>query len=144
MLVVDAHRPVGEVARELDVHHEMLRNSVAALQRQRAALRELVSADERAEIARLRRRVAELETRERRPPTACAVSAGCRCPRGKPRSTTGPPRSCSDGGRTGGGLCHPRCRSSAGRALAFPNSATLDDGTTVRFNGVREFAAPNA
>jgi transposase len=61
MLVVDAHRPVREVARELDVNHETLRNWVAALRRERAAPGGPVSADERAEIARLRRRVAELE-----------------------------------------------------------------------------------
>ncbi|MGY2004631.1 transposase [Blastococcus sp. SYSU DS1024] len=61
MLVVDGHRPVREVARELDVNHETLRNWVAALRRERAASGGPVSADERAEIARLRRRVAELE-----------------------------------------------------------------------------------
>jgi transposase len=61
MLVVDGHRPVREVARELDVNHETLRNWVAALRRERAAPGGPVSADERAEIARLRRRVAELE-----------------------------------------------------------------------------------
>jgi transposase len=61
MLVVDARRPVREVARELDVNHETLRNWVAALRRERAAPGGPVSADERAEIARLRRRVAELE-----------------------------------------------------------------------------------
>jgi transposase len=61
MLVVDGHRPVREVARELDVNHETLRNWVAALRRERAAPGGPVSVDERAEIARLRRRVAELE-----------------------------------------------------------------------------------
>lgn len=61
MLVVDARRPVREVARELDVNHETLRNWVAALRRERAAPGGPVSTDERAEIARLRRRVAELE-----------------------------------------------------------------------------------
>ena len=61
MLVVDGHRPVREVARELDVNHETLRNWVAALRRERAAPGGPVSADERAEIARLRRRVAELK-----------------------------------------------------------------------------------
>ena len=61
MLVVDGHRPVREVARELDVNHETLRNWVASLRRERAAPGGPVSVDERAEIARLRRRVAELE-----------------------------------------------------------------------------------
>jgi transposase len=59
--VVDARRPVREVARELDVNHETLRNWVTALRRERATPGGPVSADERAEIARLRRRVAELE-----------------------------------------------------------------------------------
>jgi transposase-like protein len=36
MLVVDGHRPVREVTRELDVNHETLRNWVAALRRERA------------------------------------------------------------------------------------------------------------
>jgi transposase len=61
MLVVDARRPVRDVAREPDVNHETLRNWVAALRRERVAPGGPVSADERAEIARLRRRVAELE-----------------------------------------------------------------------------------
>ena len=61
MLVVDGRRPVREVARELDVNHETLRNWVGALKRERATAGGPVSADERAEIARLRRRVAELE-----------------------------------------------------------------------------------
>ena len=61
MLVVDGHRPVREVARELDVNHETLRNWVAALRRARARPGGPVGVDERAELARLRRRVAELE-----------------------------------------------------------------------------------
>jgi transposase len=61
MLVVDGHRPVREVARELDVNHETLRNWVAALRRSRARPGGPVGVDERAELARLRRRVAELE-----------------------------------------------------------------------------------
>jgi transposase len=61
MLVVDGHRPARDVARELDVHHETLRNWVAALKRERATPGGLVSPDERAELGRLRRRVAELE-----------------------------------------------------------------------------------
>ena len=61
MLVIDARRPVREVARELDVNHETLRNWVAALRRERATSGGPVGTDERAELARLRRRVAELE-----------------------------------------------------------------------------------
>ncbi|TKJ23128.1 transposase [Blastococcus sp. CCUG 61487] len=60
-LVLDGGRGVREVARELDVNHETLRNWVAAMRAQRAAPGGPVSADERAELARLRRRVAELE-----------------------------------------------------------------------------------
>jgi len=61
MLVVDGHRPVRDVARELDFNHETLRNWVGALRRERAAPGGPVSGDERAELARLRWRVAELE-----------------------------------------------------------------------------------
>ncbi|MGY1673860.1 MULTISPECIES: transposase [unclassified Geodermatophilus] len=61
MLVVDGGRGVRDVARELDVNHETLRNWVGALKRERAAPGGPVSGDERAELARLRRRVAELE-----------------------------------------------------------------------------------
>ena len=61
MLVVDGRRPVREVARELDVNHETLRNWVAALRHERATPGGPVGPDERAELARLRRRVAELE-----------------------------------------------------------------------------------
>ncbi len=60
-LVVDGGRGVRDVARELDVNHETLRNWVAAMRTERAAPGGPVSADERAELARLRRRVAELE-----------------------------------------------------------------------------------
>jgi transposase len=61
MLVVDGGRSVRDVARELDVNHETLRNWVGALKRERATPGGPVSGDERAELARLRRRVAELE-----------------------------------------------------------------------------------
>ena len=60
-LVLDGGRGVRDVARELDVNHETLRNWVAAMRQERAAPGGPVSADERAELARLRRRVAELE-----------------------------------------------------------------------------------
>jgi transposase len=61
MLVVDGGRGVRDVARELDVNHETLRNWVGALRREPATPGGPVSRDERAELARLRRRVAELE-----------------------------------------------------------------------------------
>jgi transposase-like protein len=61
MLVVDAGRGVRDVARELDGNYETLRNCVSALKRERAAPSGPVSGDERAELAWLRRRVAELE-----------------------------------------------------------------------------------
>ncbi|WP_425432452.1 transposase [Geodermatophilus saharensis] len=61
MLVVDGGRGVRDVARELDVNHETLRNWVGALKRERATSGGPVSGDERAQLARLRRRVAELE-----------------------------------------------------------------------------------
>ena len=51
ILVGDARRPVRQVARELGVNHETLRNWVAALRRESAAPGGPVSADERAEIA---------------------------------------------------------------------------------------------
>ena len=60
-LVVDGGRGVRDVARELDINHETLRNWVAALRRERATPGGPVGVDERAELARLRRRVAELE-----------------------------------------------------------------------------------
>ncbi len=60
-LVVDGGRGVRDVARELDINHETLRNWVGALKRERATPGGPVIGDERAELARLRRRVAELE-----------------------------------------------------------------------------------
>ena len=60
-LVLDSRRSVREVAGELGVNHETLRNWVAAERRQRADGPAALSADERMELARLRRKVAELE-----------------------------------------------------------------------------------
>lgn len=60
-LVVDGGRKVREVARELDVNHETLRNWVTAMRKERATPGGPVTPDERAELARLRRQVAELE-----------------------------------------------------------------------------------
>ncbi len=66
-LVLDSRRSVRDVAGELGVNHETLRNWVGALKRERAAPGGPVSSDERAELAelaRLRCRVAELELEE--------------------------------------------------------------------------------
>jgi transposase len=60
-LVLDSRRSVREVAGELGINHETLRNWVAAERRDRADGPAALSADERMELARLRRKVAELE-----------------------------------------------------------------------------------
>ena len=60
-LVVDGGRGVRDVSREVGIKHETLRNWVGALRRERATPSGPVNGDERAELARLRRRVAELE-----------------------------------------------------------------------------------
>ena len=59
-LVLDSRRSIRE-AGELGINHETLRNWVAAERRQRADGPAALSADERMELARLRRKVAELE-----------------------------------------------------------------------------------
>ncbi len=60
-LVLDSRRSVRDVAGELGVNHETLRTWVAAERRARAAGPAASGADERLELARLRRKVAELE-----------------------------------------------------------------------------------
>jgi transposase len=60
-LVLDGRRSVRDVAGELGVDHETLRNWVAAELRQQADGPAALSADERFELAGLRRKVAELE-----------------------------------------------------------------------------------
>jgi transposase len=60
-LALDGGRSIREVARELGVNHETLRNWVETLRRERRDGPAAVSGEERAELARLRRRVAELE-----------------------------------------------------------------------------------
>ncbi len=60
-LVLDSRRSVRDVASELGVDHETLRNWVAAERRQRADGPAALSADERLGLAQLRRKVAELE-----------------------------------------------------------------------------------
>ena len=60
-LVVDGGRGVRDVARELGVNRETLRNWVAAMRKERAAPGGPVTPDERAELVRLRRKVADLE-----------------------------------------------------------------------------------
>lgn len=61
-LVLDSGRTIRDVGRELGVNHETLRNWVAQLRQERDGSRpsDLV-ADERAELLRLRRQVAQLE-----------------------------------------------------------------------------------
>ena len=60
-LVLDSRRSVREVAGELGINHETLQNWVAAERRDRADGPAALTADERMELARLRRKVAELE-----------------------------------------------------------------------------------
>ena len=60
-LVLDSHRSIRDVANELGINHETLRNWVNAAKRQQAAGPAGLSGDERMELARLRRKVAELE-----------------------------------------------------------------------------------
>lgn len=62
MLVVDGSRSLRDVARELGVNHETLRNWVDKLRQERAGGRTGdLAPDERAELVRLRRQVAQLE-----------------------------------------------------------------------------------
>jgi transposase len=60
-LVLDGGRSTRDVGRELGVNHETLRNWVQALRRERQDGAAAGGGDERVELARLRRRVAELE-----------------------------------------------------------------------------------
>ena len=60
-LVLDGNRPIRDVARELGVNHETLRNWVNAHRREHRDGPAALGGEERAELARLRRRVAELE-----------------------------------------------------------------------------------
>lgn len=62
-LVLSSDRPLRQVARELGVNHETLRNWVNAAKKNRAAgvAGDELSRDERTELRRLRGRVAELE-----------------------------------------------------------------------------------
>lgn len=60
-LVIDGGRGVREVARELGINHETLRNWVTRARKDRAAGPSALSDDERLELGRLRRRIAELE-----------------------------------------------------------------------------------
>lgn len=63
-LVLSSDRPLRQVARELGVNHETLRNWVNAKKKQQrtaAAGGDELSVDERTELRRLRSRVAELE-----------------------------------------------------------------------------------
>jgi transposase len=60
-LVLDSHRSIRDVAAELGINHETLRNWVNAAKRDRVGGSSSLSVDERMELARLRRKVAELE-----------------------------------------------------------------------------------
>lgn len=62
-LVLDSGRTIRDVGRELGVNHETLRNWVAQLRQERdgGQSSSLLSGDERAELLRLRRQVAQLE-----------------------------------------------------------------------------------
>lgn len=60
-LVLDSGRSIRDVARELGVNHETLRNWVDKLRQERTGGQPgELSADERAELVRLRRQVAQL------------------------------------------------------------------------------------
>ena len=59
-LVLDSRRSIRE-AGELGINHETLRNWVAAERRERTAGPATLSPDERMELGRLRRKVAELK-----------------------------------------------------------------------------------
>ncbi|WP_168587751.1 MULTISPECIES: transposase [Saccharopolyspora] len=63
-LVFSTGRPINQVARELGLSHETLRNWVRAAKQQAEVGdgAEAEAADKDAELARLRKRVAELET----------------------------------------------------------------------------------
>ncbi|MCZ7474713.1 transposase [Micromonospora sp. WMMC273] len=61
-LVLDSGRTIRDVGRELGVNHETLRNWVDRLRQERdGGWPSDLAADERAELARLRRQVAQLE-----------------------------------------------------------------------------------
>jgi transposase len=61
-LVLDSGRSIRDVARELGVNHETLRNWVAKLRQERAGEQPGgLGPDERSELLRLRRQVAQLE-----------------------------------------------------------------------------------
>ncbi|MBB5152850.1 transposase [Saccharopolyspora phatthalungensis] len=60
-LARSSDRPLRQVARELGVNHETLRNWVRTAERAEAASPDSVSAGEQEELRALRKRVAELE-----------------------------------------------------------------------------------
>lgn len=63
-LVLDSGRSTRDVGRELGVNHETLRNWVQALRREHQDGPAALGGEERAELARLRRLVAELELKK--------------------------------------------------------------------------------
>lgn len=60
-LVLDGGRSVRDIAREVGINHETLRNWVTRARKDRTTGPAVLGDDERLEHARLRRRVAELE-----------------------------------------------------------------------------------
>ena len=60
-LVFESGRPVRQVARDLGFHHESLRVWVRQAEADTGRRRELLTTDERAELKRLRKEVAELK-----------------------------------------------------------------------------------
>jgi transposase len=77
-LVLDSRRGVQDVASELSLIHETLRSWVAAERQQRADGPAACTADERFELARLQRKVAELELEQQilRGPAVCRSGTG--------------------------------------------------------------------
>jgi len=59
-LVFESGRPVRQVARDLGVHHEALRIRVRQAEADTGCWRDLLTSEEREELKRLRKEVAEL------------------------------------------------------------------------------------
>jgi transposase len=59
-LVFESGRPIAHVARDLGIHKEALRHWVRQAEADSGRRRELLTSDEREELKRLRREVAEL------------------------------------------------------------------------------------